>query len=159
MAAPSVDPSLEWTEVPDTPFLGPYPERPTTRTVYDKDTGGRVEQPLHEQTIKWWDTMCRLPHARLWDEGDWNSRIETLMLVDLYYCGNFSRAPELRTRQNEIGMTREARQKLRIRYAPVDVPHVATPSRVATEEQVPSDISARRKMVQAWQQELSTPAV
>ncbi|MCK2239389.1 MULTISPECIES: hypothetical protein [unclassified Crossiella] len=109
--------TYEWTTVEATPYTGESPDLPE-----NDDT------PWHARTLAWWEAVRRMPHCRLWTEGDWLFALETVVLVEQYWSGNPKVAAELRLRYGKLGLTHEDRLKLRIRYtspeqgqaAPVD---------------------------------------
>jgi hypothetical protein len=116
--------TYEWAPVENTPYTGPSPDLP--------DKPGR--QRWHREALAWWDAVRRMPHCRLWTEGDWRFAIETAVLVEEFWRGELKVAAELRLRSAKLGLTHEDRLKLRIRYsAPdTDTPVVAdAPAAVA----------------------------
>lgn len=110
-------PTHEWVEVEDVPFEGPWPELPETRTVVTKD--GPVEVSLQPLTLRWWDTIKRMPHAKLWSEAQWMYAVMTAMVADKSACGTASADTELRNREKHLGVTMDQLRDLRIRYVPV----------------------------------------
>lgn len=125
MAVPGREPSpdsinrnqkVEWTDVVDKPYKGKRPALPAQRTII---TGaGPVDMPLQQLTLDWWDTVTLLPHCILWTPGDWNFALTTAIVADAAYTGVASAWAELRRREDQMGVTAEARRKLRIRYVP-----------------------------------------
>lgn len=105
--------AVEWVEVEDTPFeAGRQHELPPGRE-------------WHELTLRWWDVVRTMPHARLWREADWLFATDTAFLKDDFYLGALRahETAEMRRREDQLGTTVEARRKLRIRYvAPRMVP-------------------------------------
>lgn len=108
---------VDWTQFPNTPFLGPYPELPVR--LVGMPNGG-----WPKMTRRFFRTMCRMPHARGWSEGDWILLIETCYVhADIFEerkFGNASALKELRSRQQQLGMTFDSRMTLRIAYVDVD---------------------------------------
>ena len=104
----------EWVEVEDVPFDGPWPELPEERTIVTRD--GQESVGLQDLTVEWWDTVKRMPHARLWSDSDWMFAKSTAMVADAAFCGVASAQTELRNREKVLGTTMEFRRDLRIRY-------------------------------------------
>jgi hypothetical protein len=108
--------TYEWVPVENTPYTGPSPELPAK--------AGR--QRWHRETVAWWDAVRRMPHCRLWAEGDWRFAIETAVLVEEFWRGELKVAAELRLRSAKLGLTHEDRLKLRIRYTTPDTDNAVT---------------------------------
>lgn len=121
-----VKPSADWVEVPNIPYAGDVPELPGQRTVITRDGQERV--PLQSLTLRWWDTVSRMPHCVLWTASDWMFALSTATVADAAFCGIASAATELRNREKVMGTTVEYRRDLRIRY--VDAPVNAEPAEV-----------------------------
>ncbi len=108
-------PNAEWTEVPDTPYLGPSPELPRL-------AGRRKWQDI---VVQWWEQVRVMPHCRLWGPTDWQFAVETAMLKDAFWrdyhdgAMKTTAATEIRRREDQMGTTAEARRKVQIRYVPV----------------------------------------
>ena len=98
-----------WTDVRDVPYQGTTPSNPWV-----------MEDPY---LSKWWDTLCSMPHCILWNESDWQYALDTSLMKARFYDGtkapNAAVLTELRKREEAMGMTYDARLKLRIRYVPV----------------------------------------
>lgn len=109
----------EWTEVDDVPFDGPWPDLPAERTIITRD--GQISVKLQGLTVKWWDTIKRMPHAKLWTDSDWMFAVETALVVDAAFCGVASAQTESRNRQKVLGTTSDFRRDLRIKYVPAGV--------------------------------------
>lgn len=109
-----VKPSVDWVEVPNVPYEGERPELPASRTVVTRD--GQVQVDLQPLTLRWWDTVSRMPHCSLWTESDWMFALTTATVADAAFCGIASAATELRNREKVMGTTVEYRRDLRIRY-------------------------------------------
>jgi hypothetical protein len=107
----------DWTDVVDVPYAGPSPELPAHHWM--------------PQTLEWYETVRALPHAILWNPGDWLFIHSTAHVVDGFYRepafdsesgrkisdgGPKDYAVELRQREKIIGLTVDARRDLRIRY-------------------------------------------
>jgi hypothetical protein len=112
-----IPPTHEWTDVEDVPFAGApsLPERNTQVSWADAGTVGGPAYP--EATLRWYATISRMPHAKLWTEADWEFVFATAEIhartMEAWrgYTGT-----ELRNREKIIGMTADARRDLRIRY-------------------------------------------
>lgn len=133
-------PNADWTEVPDVPYAGPWPDLPKLP--------GR--QKWHEMVLRWWDVVKVLPHCVLWDDADWLYAIETAFMKHYYFRdvandeGTTSAATEIRRREDTIGTTMEARRKLHIRYVDVEAEGV----QVAVGVGVESDSDEPAKVIQ-----------
>ena len=120
----NTNPTLEWTEVEEVPFEGPWPDLPATYS----DAIGEPEKderwaPL---TKRWWNTIKRLPHAKLWGDTEWEIALAGAIVHHRFLRGNASAATEIRRREAALGATADARRDLRIRYvAPSDGPKLA----------------------------------
>ena len=114
----------QWTEVPNVPYKGPHPDLPRN---------------VPRQTQAWWKALCALPHAILWTDSDWVVHQVTAMIhAEFIRTGRHS--VELRRRESALGMTRDARLRLRIRYvdpAPKQAKTKAGPP--------PTDLAAERR--------------
>lgn len=74
-------------------------------------------------TRRWWKAVSGLPHAALWNDGDWQFALDTAQLVAAFHAGDNRLAQEIRRREAIMGTTADARRDLRIRYVdpePVD---------------------------------------
>lgn len=69
-----------------------------------------------EATRQKWQAWRRMPHTRLWNEGDWQFCLDTVEIAARFHEGNANAAAELRARENVMGTTVSARLGLRIRY-------------------------------------------
>lgn len=94
----------DWTVVQDVPYNGPAPALP--------------------RDLKWssaakrrWNVIRHMPHAILWDQGDWEAAIDYLRLFE---ARKGDPTAELRRRGNDIGLTAVSRLGLRIRYVKPD---------------------------------------
>lgn len=98
------NPIVEFTEIPDTPNL-----EGRTRTL---------SGDWHAKTLDWWAMIREMPHTRLWSESDWAFASDTAHLKEAFYTGTASKSEltEMRIREDNLGVTMEARRKLRIRY-------------------------------------------
>ena len=118
-----VKPSTEWTEVPNTPYVGAVPELPAERTIVTRE--GQEQLPLQPLTLQWWETVSTMPHCSLWAPSDWMFALTTATVADAAFCGVSSAATELRNREKVMGTTVEFRRDLRIRYVDAVVPVVS----------------------------------
>jgi hypothetical protein len=98
-------PNAEWTEIEDTPNLDGL-----SRELPARD--------WHALTVGWWADVRVMPHTRLWQESDWRFALDTALIKDLFYLGQTRSGEmvEMRRREDLMGLSREARRKLRIRY-------------------------------------------
>ena len=122
-----VKPSADWVEVPNIPYAGDAPELPGERTIVTRD--GQESVALQSLTLRWWESVKRMPHCVLWTESDWMFALTTATVADAAFCGVSSAATELRNREKVMGTTVEYRRDLRIRY--IDVAEKAEPAEVA----------------------------
>ena len=116
---------LEWTEVEDVPFDGPWPDLPATYS----DAVGEPEKDerWNPMTKRWWNTIKRLAHAKLWGDTEWEIALAGAIVHHRFIRGNTGAAGELRRREAALGATADARRDLRIRYVePNTGPKLAT---------------------------------
>lgn len=126
MAAGGVDPkavkhgrtpNLDWTDVPNIPYhdgrqreLGKKPTRAQWR----------------DQVVEWWDLVRVMPHCKNWTETDWMFARQTAVQWQMVWLDmedgkvQTTMLTEIRRREDVMGITAEARRKMRIRY--VDPP-------------------------------------
>lgn len=103
-------PVLDWTEFPDVPFDGPkLPDRWVTQG------GAEVKGAWPRATLRWWETVRRMPHCRDWSVTDWEFGFGSAELHARLASGKGS-FTELRQREALMGMTSDARIGQRIRY-------------------------------------------
>ncbi len=106
-------PTLDWTEVVDEPY-----EPGRTREL--PKLGRRKWNDL---VVAWWAQVRIMPHCSLWTETDWIFAQETGMMKHEYLADDrrkTTEATEIRRREDMMGVTLEARRKLRIRYVSRD---------------------------------------
>jgi hypothetical protein len=103
--------------VEDKPYKGKRPTLPRERFVVNS-MGIPVPLTLQPLTLEWWTTVTTLPHCALWTPGDWTFAVTTALVADAAHTGVASAWAELRRREDQMGVTAEARRKLRIRYVP-----------------------------------------
>lgn len=105
-------PVADWTDVSDVPYDGPSPELPRL------PRRGR----WHPMVVSWWEQLRTMPHCALWRDTDWTYAIETAFMKQAYWVlaesgeATTAAAVEIRRREDQLGTTREALRKLRIRY-------------------------------------------
>lgn len=118
-------PTAEWTEVEDVPFGGPWPDLPDT---YSEACGEPEKgEPWTPATRRWFNVLKRMPHAKLWQEAEWEYLLASAIVHHRFVRGNNGAATELRRRESDMGTTADARRDLRIKYVPVDAgPRLAT---------------------------------
>jgi hypothetical protein len=65
-----------------------------------------------------WRAWSRMPHAKFWNEADWEYTRDTIELAAAAYAdgSKVSLWAELRLREKQLGTTWSARQDMRIRY-------------------------------------------
>jgi hypothetical protein len=106
-------PTADWTEVADEPFAGPWP-------IDLPPKCGRAR--WHEQVMHWWNEVKVMPHCALWRDTDWRTAIELAYIKQQFWMDlgegdmKSTTATEIRRREDQLGLTTEARRKLRIRY-------------------------------------------
>lgn len=112
-------PVAEWTEVENVPFEG-APALPTREhQVSSADAGVLVGLGVSypESTVRWYETISTMPHAKLWTAGDWEFVFATAEVhARTMESWRGYTGPELRNREKLIGVFAEARRDLRIRY-------------------------------------------
>lgn len=114
-------PNADWTEVPDVPFeAGRSRDLPSRFVETPTEDGQTVvtERPWDAQTLAWWDVVRTLPHAALWTAADWLFASDTAYLKDSFYRGEAGSGEmtEMRRREDLLGLSAEARRKMRVRY-------------------------------------------
>lgn len=105
-------PSADWTDVPDTPFVGTSPDLPRLPR----------RERWHPMVEHWWEQVREMPHCALWRPVDWTFALETAYQKQAYWKlaetgeQTTTAAVEIRRREDQMGTTIEALRKLRIRY-------------------------------------------
>lgn len=100
-------------DVVDTPYTGPRPQLPPTPGMH-----------WFPQVEAWWEILTTMPHCLLWTPSDWLAAVELAFLKNQFWAEYFGGSPtvamstEIRRREDNMGMTMEARRKLGIRYVP-----------------------------------------
>lgn len=110
------DDSAEWTYIVDSPNRKkPLVDLPANRGTDDE--GGSI--PWHPQTTAWWNTMRALPHTAEWRTEDWHALVGLAYVADTVYTATTPTAhAEWRRGSDALGLTAEARRKLRIKLVP-----------------------------------------
>lgn len=126
----------EWLDVPNVPYEGPHPDLPATRWTMSK--AGLIEIPYSPQTQAWWRMVCRLPHAKLWDDGEWQYALTTAIVADNAMLGSSAAATQLNIREKVLGTTPDYRRGLRIRYTDPETGEVIRTTGMPTGRHAPS---------------------
>ena len=106
-------PTHDWSEVPNIPYAGSVPKLATRRRT-DPDTGLSMPASWPAATKRWWETVSRMPHCKLWTESDWQFAMDTAEIHARFVEG--ANGTELRIREKLLGTTLDARRDLRVRY-------------------------------------------
>ncbi len=117
--------NADWTTVVDTPYVEGE-KRQLPKLPY--------REKWHPLVTRWWEQVRIMPHCVLWTETDWIFAEETAYMKQDYLSYEEKKttaATEIRRREDMMGVTLEARRKLRIRYASAD-----------TRRQVPASAAA-----------------
>lgn len=126
-------PVAEWTEVENVPFAEPpaLPDRETQVSWADAGTVA-VGASWPESTRRWWEVVSTMPHAKLWEESDWEfARATAEVHARTMEAWRGYTGTELRNREKLMGVFIEARRDLRIRYVdPKSVDANAAPAGV-----------------------------
>jgi len=102
-------------DIVDVPYTGPGSD-------LDLPADGGIA--WFPQVRAWWEQLRTMPHCGLWAKTDWLFAIETAYLKQdfwqSYFAGELhaTKATEIRRREDQMGVTREARRKIGIRYVP-----------------------------------------
>ena len=114
----------EWREVPDVPFNGPaLGERARSAEYADDKPGAGMCVDWPPATLRWWEAVRTMPHAKLWNRSEWEAARAAAETHARFVEGwkGCATGAELRQREKQLGMTHDARRDLRIRYvAPPD---------------------------------------
>lgn len=95
------------------------------------------EVPWPDKTRQWWRSLPDTPGADSWSASDWEFLMTTALVhADVWGNQNFDRLPELRVREEEMGITPSARRKLGIGgvQAPVEEKQPENPLNAIAEE-------------------------
>lgn len=119
----------DWEYILDTPNRRkPLVELPADRGFDDE--GNSVA--WHPLTRKWWDTMRALPHTSEWGTDEWHALVGLAYITDtLYATGQAAAHAEWRRGSDALGLTAEARRKLRIRLVDAEKLAQHAPHKVA----------------------------
>lgn len=101
---------LDFDDIPNVPFDGP--RLPTRWRTVD---GAEVRAAWPKATLRWWEKIRRMPHAKRWTDTDWEHAFMTAELHARISEGRGSFV-ELRSRERRMGTTEDARRDMRIRY-------------------------------------------
>jgi hypothetical protein len=131
----------EMIDVVDMPYTGPGSD-------LDLPADGGIA--WFAQVRAWWEQVRTMPHCGLWSKTDWLFALETAYLKQdfwqSYFAGELhaTKATEIRRREDQMGVTREARRKIGIRYIPPpdNEPHTAAAAEAADEVGAGDDVSA-----------------
>lgn len=113
------NPVAEWTEVEDFPHEGGPDLPPRTRAgeAAWADAGLVPSEDWPPATRSWWNVIRRMPHACLWSDADWQFAQDTAEVHARFAEGwKGANGSELRQREKLMGVYRDARRDLRIRY-------------------------------------------
>jgi hypothetical protein len=112
-------PTVDWTEVPSTPFAGVVPALPDVREIVNK-AGDITVHPIPAQTLTWYASVTSMPHCVLWSPSDWAFCLDTALIHAQAVTGVVSAMSELRQREKIMGTTVDSRRDLRIRYVELE---------------------------------------
>jgi len=101
---------LEFDEYPDVPFEGP--KLPRRHSYFH---GVRRDGVWPAATLRWWEAIRTMPHAKVWTATDWEFAFLTAEGHARYTEGGGSMT-EIRARERRMGTTVDARKDMRIRY-------------------------------------------
>lgn len=110
-------PTHDWVEVENVPFGG-------GRKLPSKRSNGKQWTARIRDK---WDSWRRMPHAKLWQESEWQFALDTIELAAQFHDGDPKVAVELRNRERVLGTTTDFLRDLRIRYVepqPVQIAEV-----------------------------------
>lgn len=120
------NPVADWTEVENVPFEGGPDLLPRARSNEDDWAAAGVipGEDWPPATKHWWSVIRAMPHAKLWEPGDW-AFAQMTAEVHARTCEGWRgfTGAELRQREKLLGVYADARRDLRIRYVePKDKP-------------------------------------
>lgn len=137
-------PNLDWVEVPNIPFdAGRTRELPPLPR-------GRKWDPM---VVRWWELVRVMPHCALWTATDWLFAEETALQKNTHLkhlaagTEKTTAETEIRRREDQMGLTLEARRKNRIRY--IDPPDGETDTSNGGSGAKVTSIAARRQRMLA----------
>jgi len=124
------DDAGDWEYILDTPNRKkPLVELPSTRGT-DEEGDTIAWHPL---TRKWWDTVRSLPHTAEWGADEWHALVGLAYVADtVYTTGQAAAHAEWRRGSDALGLTAEARRKLRIKLVDADKLAQLAPHKVKT---------------------------
>lgn len=111
----------EWVDVDDVPFDGPpLGDRPESAAAAPERPMGLNGELAGwpKATLRWWEAVRTMPHAKLWTESEWETARGAAEAHARFVEGwkGCASGAELRQREKALGMTRDSRRDLRIRY-------------------------------------------
>lgn len=128
------EPAHEWTEVENVPFAGaPKLRDRATGGISVMAVGAENSSDWPEATLEWWRDVSTMPHAKLWDAGEWRFAMDSAEIHARTMEGwRGYTGPTLLAREKVLGMTADFRRDLRIRYV--------EPKPKTDESAVPADV-------------------
>ena len=99
---------------------------------------GLIEIPYSPSTKAWWAMICSLPHAKLWDDGEWQYALTTAVVADNAMLGSSAAATQLNIREKVIGTIPDYRRALRLRYTDPETGEVIRTTGMPTGRNAPS---------------------
>ncbi|WP_409047060.1 hypothetical protein AB2L57_10720 [Microbacterium sp. HA-8] len=107
------DDTGNWEYILDTPNRkAPLVKLPESRGTTDE--GETIA--WHPLTKAWWDTVRALPHTAEWRADEWHALVGLAYIADtVYSTGQAAAHAEWRRGSDALGLTTEARRKLRIK--------------------------------------------
>lgn len=67
-----------------------------------------------QRTVEWWETLRVSPMAQTWVDADWSFLLDTAAIHAEFSRGDLKLAGELRLRVSQLGVTPDARLRLRM---------------------------------------------
>lgn len=129
------NPVADWTEVDNVPYQdGPaLPPRARADSIAWAEAGVIPGDDWPAVTEHWWGVVSTMPHAKLWEPGDWEFAAMTAEIHARTAEGwKGYTGPELRQREKLLGLYADARRDLRIKYVePKSKSKTDTPAGVA----------------------------
>lgn len=99
------------------------------------------------ETRRWWKMVSTLPHASMWEEGEWEYAKATAKVHAEFWQGRTTLGKALHDRERVIGTTEDARRALRIRYADSAMPVDEAPAKEGeAAKPVPIDRARRERL-------------
>jgi hypothetical protein len=113
------NPVADWTEVENVPYEGgpALPPRARADAIAWAEAGVIPGDDWPPATVHWWGVISTMPHAKLWQPGDWEFAAMTAEIHARVAEGwKGYTGPELRQREKLLGVYADARRDLRIKY-------------------------------------------